>query len=46
MPSTGFCTCVPPGSGEHIDLDRDEGGHLERDEQDAASDPADPSSTP
>jgi mono/diheme cytochrome c family protein len=39
-------TCVPPGSGERIGIDRDEDGHLDGDEQDAGSDPADPSSTP
>jgi DNA-binding beta-propeller fold protein YncE len=39
-------TCVPPGSGVRIALDRDEDGALDRDELDAGSDPADPSSVP
>jgi hypothetical protein len=38
--------CVPPGSGTRIGLDRDEDGFFDRDEIDAGSDPADPSSTP
>ncbi|HZR81286.1 MAG TPA: hypothetical protein VFD92_09350 [Candidatus Binatia bacterium] len=39
-------TCVPPGSGERLGIDRDEDGFLDRDEIDAGSDPADPASTP
>ena len=39
-------TCVPPGSGERIGIDRDEDGFFDRDELDAGSDPADPASTP
>ena len=39
-------TCVPPGSGERIGVDRDEDTFLDRDELDAGSDPADPSSVP
>jgi hypothetical protein len=39
-------TCVPPGSGERIGVDRDEDGFYDRDEIDGGSDPADPSSTP
>jgi YVTN family beta-propeller protein len=39
-------TCAPPGSGERIGIDRDEDGHLDGDEDDAGSDPADASSTP
>jgi DNA-binding beta-propeller fold protein YncE len=39
-------TCVPPGSGTRIALDRDEDGHLDRDELGAGADPADPSSVP
>jgi hypothetical protein len=39
-------TCVPPGEGERIGVDRDEDGFLDRDELDAGSDPADPASTP
>ncbi len=39
-------TCVPPGSGTRIGTDRDEDGHLDRDEIEAGSDPADPGSTP
>ena len=35
-------TCVPPGSGVRIALDRDEDGAFDRDELDAATDPADP----
>jgi hypothetical protein len=39
-------TCVPPGSGLRMGVDRDEDGFLDRDELDAGSDPADPASTP
>jgi DNA-binding beta-propeller fold protein YncE len=39
-------TCVPPGSGERIGLDRDLDGALDGDERAAGSDPADPSSMP
>jgi DNA-binding beta-propeller fold protein YncE len=39
-------TCVPPGSGERIGIDRDLDGILDGDERAAGSDPADPSSTP
>jgi hypothetical protein len=39
-------TCVPPGSGVRIGVDRDEDGFFDRDELDAGSDPADPLSTP
>ena len=39
-------TCAPPGSGQRIGIDRDEDGHLDRDELDAGSDPADPSNIP
>jgi hypothetical protein len=39
-------TCVPPGSGLRIGVDRDEDGAYDGDEIDAGSDPADPSSTP
>ena len=35
-------TCVPPGSGLRLGLDRDGDGHLDGDERDAGSDPADP----
>jgi YVTN family beta-propeller protein len=38
--------CVPPGSGLRVGVDRDEDGFFDRDEIDAGSDPADPSSTP
>jgi hypothetical protein len=38
--------CVPPGSGVRIGVDRDEDGHLDGDERDAGSDPADPDSMP
>ncbi len=37
-------TCVPPGSGERIGIDRDGDGLRDRDEIDDGSDPADPSS--
>jgi hypothetical protein len=37
-------TCVPPGSGFRAGVDRDEDGFFDRDEIDAGSDPADPSS--
>jgi YVTN family beta-propeller protein len=39
-------TCVPPGSGTRVGVDRDEDGFFDRDELDAGSDPADPASTP
>ena len=39
-------TCVPPGSGARIGVDRDEDGFFDRDELDAGSDPADPTSFP
>jgi DNA-binding beta-propeller fold protein YncE len=39
-------TCVPPGSGTRIALDRDEDGHFNRDELDAGSNPNDPNSVP
>ncbi len=39
-------TCVPPGSGVRIGVDRDEDGFLDRDELDAGRDPADSASTP
>jgi YVTN family beta-propeller protein len=39
-------TCTPPGSGRRLGIDRDGDGHLDGDEADAGSDPADPASTP
>jgi DNA-binding beta-propeller fold protein YncE len=39
-------TCVPPGAGERIGIDRDEDGFYDTDETDVGSDPADPSVTP
>lgn len=39
-------TAVPRGSGVRIGIDRDLDGHYDRDEIDAGSDPADPSSVP
>src|SRR4029077_777323 len=39
-------TCVPPGNGTRIGVDRDEDGFLDRTEIDAGSDPADPASVP
>jgi YVTN family beta-propeller protein len=39
-------TCVPPGNGTRIGVDRDEDGSLDRTEIDAGSDPADPASVP
>ena len=39
-------TCVPPGSGQRIGVDRDGDGFWDGDERDAHSDPADPASTP
>ena len=35
-------TCVPPGAGTRIALDRDEDGFFDRDELDAGFDPGDP----
>src|SRR5262249_15161780 len=37
-------TCVPPGGGTRIGVDRDEGGFLHRDELGAGTDPAGPAS--
>jgi hypothetical protein len=39
-------TCVPPGSGERIAVDRDGDGTWDGDERDAHTDPADPTSRP
>lgn len=39
-------TCVPPGSGKRIGLDRDGDGFYDRDERKAGSDPASAESTP
>ncbi len=39
-------TCVPPGSGRRIGIDRDEDGFPDRTERDEGSDPADPLSVP
>ncbi|ATB31944.1 hypothetical protein [Melittangium boletus] len=39
-------TCVPPGSGQRIGIDRDLDGFLDGDERSAGSDPANPLSTP
>jgi YVTN family beta-propeller protein len=39
-------TCVPPGSGERIGVDRDGDGFWDGDERDAHTDPADPTSKP
>ncbi len=39
-------TCVPPGSGARIGIDQDGDGFSDGDERDAATDPANPSSTP
>lgn len=39
-------TCVPPGSGTRIGIDRDEDGFLDRDELDAGTNPADRLSFP
>ena len=39
-------TCVPPGTGRRSGIDRDEDGFGDRDEIDAGTDPADPSSAP
>jgi len=37
-------TCVPPGAGTRVGLDRDEDGFFDRDELDDGFDPADPAS--
>ncbi|MGH7787487.1 MAG: hypothetical protein ACRERC_11510 [Candidatus Binatia bacterium] len=39
-------TCVPPGAGQRIGIDRDEDGYLDGDERDAGTDPADPNDFP
>ncbi len=39
-------TCVPPGSGERVGVDRDGDGFWDGDERDAQTDPADPASRP
>ncbi len=39
-------TCVPPGSGVRIGVDRDEDGFFDRTEIEAGTDPADPLSAP
>jgi len=39
-------TCVPPGSGIRIALDRDEDGFFDQDEIDSGSNPADPTDVP
>jgi hypothetical protein len=39
-------TCVPPGSGERIGVDRDDDGVYDGDEVDAGTDPANPLSFP
>lgn len=39
-------TCVPPGSGVRIGIDRDRDGFYDRDELDAGSDPANPRGMP
>jgi hypothetical protein len=39
-------TCVPPGSGERLGVDRDGDGVWDGDERDAHSDPADPTRSP
>jgi hypothetical protein len=39
-------TCVPPGAGIRMGIDRDEDGFLDQDEIDAGTDPADPGSFP
>jgi hypothetical protein len=39
-------TCVPPGDGVRVGVDRDEDGFYDGDELIAGSDPADPASTP
>ena|GEM_PF-712481 len=39
-------TCVPPGSGVRAGIDRDGDGRFDRDEIDAGTDPADPTSFP
>jgi DNA-binding beta-propeller fold protein YncE len=39
-------TCVPPGSGKRLGVDRDEDGFFDADELAAGTDPADPASVP
>jgi DNA-binding beta-propeller fold protein YncE len=40
----GTFTCVPPGSGARMAIDRDQDGQFDRDEVDAGTNPADPTS--
>jgi DNA-binding beta-propeller fold protein YncE len=40
----GTFTCAPPGSGARMGIDRDEDGRFDRDELDAGTNPADPTS--
>ncbi len=44
--ATFTLTCVPPGSGERIGIDRDLDGFYDRDELDLGTNPADPESFP
>jgi len=39
-------TCVPPGSGQRIGIDRDEDSYFDATEADMGTDPADPASIP
>jgi hypothetical protein len=39
-------TCVPPGSGKRVGVDRDEDGAWDGDERQSHTDPADPDSKP
>lgn len=41
-----YYTCVPPGSGVRVGVDRDGDGSWDGDERDAHTDPANPRSRP
>ena len=44
--ATQVYTCVPPGAGARLGIDRDSDGAFDADERDAGTDPDDPNSVP